>query len=58
MAFGNWERITLHEVRSPELKRFEGHDGRARSRAREGKDGVDAFLDLTLADDLDARIHA
>ena len=24
LAFGNWERITLHEVRAPELKCFEG----------------------------------
>jgi len=52
MGFGNWERITLHEVRSPELKRFEGMTVAEIGRA-EGKDGVDAFLDLTLADDLD-----
>jgi N-acyl-D-aspartate/D-glutamate deacylase len=51
LAFGNWERITLHEVRSPELKRFEGKTVAEIARA-EGKDGVDAFLDLTLADDL------
>jgi N-acyl-D-aspartate/D-glutamate deacylase len=52
MSFGNWERITLHEVKSPELKRFEGMTVAQIARA-EGKDGVDAFLDLTLADDLD-----
>ena len=52
MAFGNWERITLHEVRSPALKRFEGLSVAEIARA-EGKDGVDAFLDLTLADDLE-----
>jgi N-acyl-D-amino-acid deacylase len=51
MAFGNWERITLHEVHSPELKRFEGKTVAEIGRAQ-GKDGVDAFLDLTLADDL------
>ena len=51
MAFGNWERITLHEVRSPALKRFEGCSV-AEIGAAEGKDGVDTFLDLTLADDL------
>ncbi|HKQ26260.1 MAG TPA: amidohydrolase family protein [Burkholderiales bacterium] len=51
MGFGNWERITLHEVRSPELKRFEGMTVAEVGRA-EGKDGVDTFLDLTLADDL------
>ena len=52
MAFGNWERITLHEVRSGELKRFEGQTVADIGRAQ-GKDGVDTFLDLTLADDLD-----
>jgi len=52
MGFGNWERITLHEVRSPELKRFEGMTVAEIGRT-EGRDGVDAFLDLTLADDLD-----
>ena len=52
MAFGNWERITLHEVRQQELKRFEGQTVADIGRAQ-GKDGVDAFLDLTLADDLD-----
>lgn len=51
-GFGNWERITLHEVRSPELKRFEGMSVAEIGRT-EGKDGVDAFLDLTLADDLE-----
>jgi N-acyl-D-aspartate/D-glutamate deacylase len=51
LAFGNWERITLHEVHAPELKRFEGMTVAEVARA-EGKDGVDAFLDLTLADDL------
>jgi N-acyl-D-aspartate/D-glutamate deacylase len=52
MTFGNWERITLHEVRSPALKRFEGCSV-AEIAAAQGKDGVDAFLDLTLADDLE-----
>ncbi|MGH8629662.1 MAG: amidohydrolase family protein, partial [Burkholderiales bacterium] len=51
MGFGNWERITLHEARSAELKRFEGLTVAEVARA-EGKDGVDAFLDLTLADEL------
>jgi N-acyl-D-aspartate/D-glutamate deacylase len=51
LAFGNWERITLHEVRSPELKRFEGMTVAEIGRAQ-GKDGVDTLLDLTLADDL------
>jgi N-acyl-D-aspartate/D-glutamate deacylase len=52
MAFGNWERITLHEVHAPALKRFEGLSVAEIARA-EGKDGVDTFLDLTLADDLE-----
>ena len=52
-AFGNWERITLHEVRSPELKRLRGQDRRRRSAAPKARIGVDALLDLTLADDLE-----
>jgi N-acyl-D-aspartate/D-glutamate deacylase len=52
LAFGNWERITLHEVRSPALKRFEGSSV-AEIAVAQGTDGVDAFLDLTLADDLE-----
>ena len=51
-AFGNWARITVHEMRNPALKHLEGRTV-AEIAAAEGKDGVDAFLDLTLADDLD-----
>jgi N-acyl-D-aspartate/D-glutamate deacylase len=51
-AFGNWARIAVHEVRNPALKHLEGRTV-AEIAAAEGKDGVDAFLDLTLADDLD-----
>ena len=51
LNFGNWERITLHEVHSPELKKFEGCTVADIARDQ-GKDGVDTFLDLTLADDL------
>ena len=51
-AFGNWARITVHEVKSPALKTYEGKTV-AEIAAAESKDGVDAFLDLTLADDLD-----
>src|SRR5258705_7295208 len=51
-GFGNWERITVHEVKSPQLKKWEGRTV-AEIAAESGKDGVDAFLDLTLADDLD-----
>jgi N-acyl-D-aspartate/D-glutamate deacylase len=51
-AFGNWARITVHEMQSPALKEYEGKTV-AEIAAAENKDGVDAFLDLTLADDLD-----
>jgi N-acyl-D-amino-acid deacylase len=52
MAFGNWERINVHEVRSAALKALEGRSVADIAR-EQGKDGVDAFLDLTLKDDLD-----
>ena len=52
LSFGNWARITLHEVKNPTLKRFEGRTV-ADIAAEQGKDGVDAFLDLTLEDDLE-----
>jgi N-acyl-D-aspartate/D-glutamate deacylase len=51
-TFGNWARITVHEVRNPGLKHLEGQTV-AEIAAAQGKDGVDAFLDITLADDLD-----
>src|SRR6185503_17629116 len=51
-SFGNWERITVHEVRSPELKPLEGRTVADIARER-GVDGVDALLDVTLEDDLD-----
>src|SRR5260370_42561818 len=50
-SFGNWARITVHEVKNPALKRYEGQTV-AEIAAAEGKDGVDALLDVTLADDL------
>jgi len=52
MAFGNWERINVHEVQSPALKALEGRSVADIAR-EQGKDGVDAFLDLTLKDNLD-----
>jgi N-acyl-D-aspartate/D-glutamate deacylase len=52
LAFGNWSRFTVHEVKSPALKRWEGMTV-AEVAAAQGKDGVDALLDLTLADDLE-----
>ena len=51
-GFGNWERITVHEVKSAALKHLEGQTV-AEVAAAQGKDGVDALLDLTLADDLE-----
>src|SRR3954471_14663063 len=51
-AFGNWARITVHEVRNPALKRLEGKTV-AEVAAERGVDGVDALLDITLDDDLD-----
>ena len=51
-TFLNWSRITVHEVRNPALKALEGRTV-AEIAAEQGKDGVDALLDLTLADDLD-----
>jgi N-acyl-D-amino-acid deacylase len=50
-SIADWRRITLHEVKSPALKRFEGMTV-AEIAAVEGKDGVDTLLDLTVADDL------
>jgi N-acyl-D-aspartate/D-glutamate deacylase len=49
---GDWRRITVHEAHKPELKRHEGRSVADVAKER-GTDGVDAFLDLTLEDDLD-----
>jgi N-acyl-D-aspartate/D-glutamate deacylase len=51
-GFGNWSRITVHEVKNPKLKPHEGKTVTELA-AELGKDPVDAFLDLTLEDDLD-----
>jgi len=51
-SFGNWERITVHEVKNPGLKPLEGRTVAELAAAR-GIDGVDALLDITLEDDLD-----
>jgi N-acyl-D-aspartate/D-glutamate deacylase len=50
-SFGNWERIAVHEVKNPSLKAYENRTV-AEIAAERGVDGVDALLDLTLADDL------
>ncbi len=52
MTSSNWARITLHEVKNPALKHLEGRTV-AELAAQLGKDPVDAFLDVTLEDDLD-----
>jgi N-acyl-D-amino-acid deacylase len=51
-GFGNWARITVHEVKNPQLKSLEGKTV-AEIAAERGVDGVDALLDITLADDLE-----
>ena len=52
LTFGNWARIVVHEAKSPALKPLEGKSVAEIAKAQ-GKDGVDAFLDLTLQDDLE-----
>ena len=54
-SFGNWERITVHEVKNSRLKPFEGRTV-AEIAKTQGKDGVDAMLDLVLADDLETEL--
>ncbi len=54
-SFGNWARIAVHEVRTPSLKKYEGRTV-AEIAAEQGKDGVDAMLDLVLEDDLETEL--
>ena len=54
-SFGNWERITVHEVQSEKLKLLEGRSIADIAR-EQGKDGVDAMLDLVLADELETEL--
>src|SRR6185295_11398527 len=51
-GFGNWQRITVHEVKKEHLKKYEGRTV-AEIAAERGVDGVDALLDVTLEDDLE-----
>ncbi|TMH87645.1 MAG: amidohydrolase, partial [Betaproteobacteria bacterium] len=44
-SFADWSRITVHEVRSSGLKRYEGRTV-AEIAAERGVDGVDALLDV------------
>src|SRR5216684_1993625 len=50
-GFGNWGRIAVHAVHNPELRHLEGKSV-AQIAHEQGKDGVDAFLDTVLADNL------
>jgi N-acyl-D-aspartate/D-glutamate deacylase len=51
-SFADWNRITVHEVQSPQLKKYEGRTV-AELAAERGVDGIDALLDVTLEDDLE-----
>jgi N-acyl-D-aspartate/D-glutamate deacylase len=51
-SFADWARITVHEVKNPELKHLETRTVAEIAKER-GVDGVDALLDLTLEDDLE-----
>jgi N-acyl-D-aspartate/D-glutamate deacylase len=48
---GRWETIEVHEVSNPALKSLEKKTVAEIARER-GQDGVDAFLDIALEDDL------
>jgi N-acyl-D-amino-acid deacylase len=48
----DWRRLTVHEMHKPELKRYEGRTV-ADVATERGVDPIDAFLDLTIEDDLD-----
>jgi N-acyl-D-amino-acid deacylase len=51
-SFADWARITLHDVKNPKLKKWEGKTVAEIAAAR-GVDGVDALLDVTLEDNLE-----
>jgi len=50
-GFSDWRRIVVHDVKNPALKQLE-RKSIAEVAALQGKDTVDAFLDLVLADNL------
>ena len=54
-GFSNWGRIGVYAVKNPALKQLEGKSI-AEIAQEQGKDGVDAFLDLVLADDLECEL--
>ena len=55
LAFGNWGRIGVYATKNPALKSLEGKPI-AQIAQEQGKDGVDAFLDLVLADNLECEL--
>jgi N-acyl-D-aspartate/D-glutamate deacylase len=54
-GFSNWGRIGVYAVKNPALKSLEGKPI-AQIAQEQGKDGVDAFLDLVLADNLECEL--
>ncbi len=54
-GFGNWGRIGVYAVKNPALKPLEGRPI-ADIAKEQGKDGVDAFLDLVLADNIECEL--
>jgi N-acyl-D-aspartate/D-glutamate deacylase len=54
-GFSNWGRIGVYAVKNPALKGLEGRPISDIAQSQ-GKDGVDAFLDLVLADDLQCEL--
>jgi hypothetical protein len=55
LGFSNWGRIGVYAVKNPALKSLEGRS-LADIAQSQGKDGVDAFLDLVLADNLECEL--
>jgi N-acyl-D-aspartate/D-glutamate deacylase len=51
---GQWERLDVKEVSHPALKSLEGKTVAEIAR-EQGKDGLDAFLDLAIEDDLNTQ---
>jgi N-acyl-D-aspartate/D-glutamate deacylase len=54
-GFGNWGRIGVYATKNPALKAMEGRSI-ADIAKEQGKDGVDTFLDLVLADNLQCEL--
>jgi N-acyl-D-aspartate/D-glutamate deacylase len=54
-GFSNWGRVVVDAVRNPALKHLEDKSV-AQIAKEQGKDGVDAFLDTVLADNLDCEL--